>query len=44
MLGASAAATEVSMNSTIAAAKIRRCPRASDMLPISGMAATYPSR
>ena len=39
-LGERAATAEHSMKNTVATANIRRWPKASDMLPISGMAAT----
>ena len=44
MLVVSAAATDPAMNSSIQTTYRLRCPHTSDIRPISGIAATYPSR
>ena len=44
MLFVSAAATDPAMNSNIQTTYRLRCPHTSDMRPMSGIAATYPSR
>ena len=44
MLVVSAATTDPAMNSSIHTTYRLRCPHTSDIRPISGIAATYPSR